>query len=487
MLPAMQQQYTSPQLLREALWNAYYEKTTLQTADDDLFPTEIHDAEYKPVDVKQVVESCTHLTDTQRAQLLHLLQQFPKLFDGKLKQYTGRPIHLDIDPKAVPVHASAYPIANLHLPVYKKELYRLVDIGVLVRCGASRWASPLFIIAKKDGTVRWITDFRALNRALIRRKYPLPVIHEILARRSGYRFFTKLDISMQYYTFALDEESSYLCVIVTPFGKFRYVRLPMGISQSPDLSQEIMDELLQDLEDVEAYIDDIGCFSNTWEEHLQTLFRVLSRLESHGFTIHPEKCEWAVQETDWLGHWLTPVGIKPWPKKVKAILNLQPPTNLKQLRSFIGAVSYYRNMWPRRSHILAPLTSLTGTTTFQWGPEQQAAFEQMRAIVASDALLYYPNHNLPFHIETDASESQLGAVIKQNGHPVAYYSRKLTPAQQNYTVIEKELLSIVMTLKTFRSMLLGAELYIYTDHRNLTFELTKYTTQRVLRWRLFLE
>ena len=300
-----------------------------------------------------------------------------------------------------------------------------MNIGVLEKCGRAEWISGTFIIPKKDNRVRWITDFCALNKHLIRKHYQLPRIADLLAKRNGYKFLTKLDISMHYYTFALDEASRALCTISTPFGLYRYLRLPMGILVASDIAQELTERVLQDIEDLSSYMDDIAAFSDNWPNHLHLLRTILRRLEENNFSINPRKCEWVVQETeDFLGHWLTPHGIKPWRKKVDAILAIQPPTTLKQLRAFIGMVTYYRDMWLRRSHILSPLTDLLKRhakhSKLEWPPACDAAFKRMKALIASDALLAYPDHNQPFDIETDASNLQLGAVIKQNGRPVAY-------------------------------------------------------------------
>ena len=166
---------------------------------------------------------------------------------------------------------------------------------------------------------------------------------------------------------------------------------------------------------------------------------------------------------------------------------MKPPTNVKELCSFLGLVNYYCDMWPRQTHVLAPLTAMTGKGAFKWEAQHQQAFETMKSIVAVDALLAYPDPNQPFDVESNASDYQLGAVMKQNGHPIAYYSRKLNSAQKHYTTTEKELLSIVQTFHEFRIILLGSQVRVYTNHQNLTHKLTSFTTQCILRWRLLLE
>ncbi len=365
-------------------------------------------------------------------------------------------------PGAKPKHVRPYAIARIHLEAFKKELDHLVAIGVLSLTGASEWGSPTFITPKKDGQVRWVSDLRELNKVVLRKQYPLPIIQDILKKRAGYSFFTKIDISMQYYTFELDEESKDLTTIVTPIGKYRYNVLPMGLKCSPDFAQETMENVFCNVKDAEVYIDNIGAFSNTWEHHMKLLRTILEKLQDNGFTVNLLKCDWDVKETEWLCYWLTPTGLKPWKKESRS----DPQNGRANQSETIQGFHWYGQLLSQHvathTHILA-LTEKTGAPKkgakqpkFVWTESMQAAFKQMKAMMAADVLCAYLNHNLLFDIYTDASDYQLGSCIMQDRKLVAYYSKKLNSAQKNYSTIDKKLLSIIMTIKEFRSMLLGA-------------------------------
>ena len=470
-------------------WTLALDRGYLDILDDDDIADDafILDAKYEATSGREVASKQVHLMTEQQNLLATALENTQELFDGNLGHYKHEKIHLEVENGAVPVHSKAYSVPVKHQDAFLKELRHLETINVLKRCGPTEWASPTFIIPKKDGRVRWISDLRELNKVLKRKVYPLPLIDEVVSRRAGYKFFTKLDLTMMYYSFELDDESKELCTIVTPYGKYQYQRMAMGLKPAPDVAQYYIEKTLHGLkeEGVEVYIDDVGLFSNSYEEHMQLIKTVVERLQEAGFKINPLKCEWCVQETDFLGHWLTPEGVKPWKKKVDAILKMDAPRNITELRAFLGAVTYYRHMWPRRSHLLQPLTALTGTRSFVWSKECDAAFKSMKSLMASDILMRYPDHNKPFELYTDASDYQMGAVIMQDKKPVAYWSRKLNDAQKNYSVMEKEMLAIVHCLKEFRSMLYGTQLTIFTDHKNLTFRTLN--TQRVLRWRMYME
>ena len=171
---------------------------------------------------------------------------------------------------------------------------------------------------------------------------------------------------MQYYTFKLDEESQDLCIIITPVGKFKYKRLQMVLKCAPDFSQQAMENVLWVINNSEVHLDEIGCFSNEWKHHLKLLDQVLIALQTNGFTINPRKCKWATQETDWLGYWITPNGLKPWHKKIEVIMQIDQPKNLKQMRGFLGAVSFYRDILPQQAHLLTPLSKKSINKSFHW-------------------------------------------------------------------------------------------------------------------------
>jgi hypothetical protein len=360
-------------------------------------------------------------------------------------------VSFELKEGAKPYHGRSYPVPKAYKETTIRELNRLVTLGVVEFQPGSEWASPSFIIPKIYGTVRMITDFREVNKRLIRKPFPIPKISTVLQELEGFTYATTLDLNMGYYTIRLDPDSSKICTLIFPWGKYSYLRLPMGIAGSPDIFQAKMSELMAALEFVRAYLDDLLCITKaSLEDHLGKLRMVLTRLRDAGLRVNVRKSSFCAVETEYLGYILTRDGIKPQQKKVQAILTITPPKQVKDLRSFLGMIQYYRDLWARRSEMLAPLTSLVGECghtkitkakktkkrPWYWDEVHQKAFDDVKAIIAKEVVLAYPDYSKEFEIYTDASSKQLGSVITQGNRPLAFFSRKLSATQQKYSVTE---------------------------------------------------
>ena len=463
----------------------------------------ILDAKYEKADIQAIVkDNCTHLNPKHKRLLLEVIKRFETILEGTLGDWKTKPVSLQVRPESTPYHGRAFPVPKIHQVVLKKELKRLCELGVLEWQPSSEWASPSFIIAKKNNTVRLLSDFRQVNKRLVRKPFPLPKISTVFQEIEGFSFATTLDLNMGYYTIRLDTDASRICTIIFPWGKYSYKRLPMGIAGSPDIFQEKMSDLMASLEFVKTYLDDLLIISRgSLEDHLEKLMEVLSRLQDAGLKINAAKSKFCALETEYLGYIITRDGVKPQANKVQAILALTPPKNVKELRSFLGMVQYYRDIWAKRSDMLAPLTDLVGecgqtkTTKakgtkkapWHWNEVHQKAFDNVKSTMAKEVILAYPDYSKVFEIYTDASATQLGSVITQSNRPLAFFSRKLSKTQQKYGVPEIELLAIVETLKEFKGMLWGQQVKVFTDHQNLMRDALGSTSDRIYRWRLLIE
>jgi hypothetical protein len=307
-------------------------------------------------------------------------------------------------------------------------------MGVLEQQPSSKWASPLLIMPKKNKTICFLSNFGEVNKRLIRKPFPNSKISTV----EGFTFATALDLNIGYYTIRLDPNASRICTVIFPWGKYSYKRLLMGIAGSPDIFQSKMLELMKDLEYVGAYLDDFLCISrSSLEDNLEKLEEVHGHLRDVGIKVNAEKSTFCTVEIEYLGYVLTREGIKPQSNKVQAILAIQPPTNVKQLRHFLGMVQYYRDLWARWNKMLVPLTSLVGEcgqtkvtraketnkVPWHWDEVHQRAFDHVKATIAREVVLAYPVYTKVFKIYTDALSKQLGAVITQENRPIVFFSR----------------------------------------------------------------
>ena len=378
-----------------------------------------------------------------------------------------------------PYYGSLYNLSQKELEVQKKYIKEQVIKGFM-RPSQSPAASPMIFVNKKDtDEPRPYVDYRKLNEITIKDRGPLPLINETLDRLQKAKIYTKLDLQNAYNSIRIKEGDEWKTAVRTRYGLFEYLVMPFGLTNAPATFQRFITDVLREYMDVTCiiYLDDILIFSENEEEHTTHVKQVLAKLQEAKLYAKLSKCQFSVKKTEFLRYIIEPGGITTDPRKVQAIVEWDVPRNVKDVQSFLGFANFYRRFIKEYSKIAEPLTRLTHKDKkFSWNPEAQKAFEELKQRFIESPILAFFDPEREIVIETDASDHTIAGVISQPDdqgrlRPLAFYSKKLGPAECNYQIYEKELLAIVTALKEWRQYVEGNKktVKVITDHRNLEY------------------
>ena len=401
---------------------------------------------------------------------------------------------IELKPDAKLPYKRPYNMSRDELAAVKKYIDEHLEKG-FIRPSKSSVASPVLLARKPGGGLRFCVDYRTLNELTIKNRYPIPLIRDTLDRLCQAKYFTKLDIIAAFNKLRIAPGHEWKTAFTTSFGLFEYLVMPFGLCNAPSSFQSYINDQIQDfLNDFcVAYLDDILIYSNTKEEHEQHVKRVLERLDHAGLQVDIGKCEFSVQEVKYLGLIVTTNGLRMDPEKVDAVVNWQIPHKLRDVQAFLGFAGFYRRFIHRFSSIVAALTRLTKKgVTFDWDARCQRAFDRLKDAFTRAPILIHFDPTRETWIETDASDWATAGILSQmiDGtlHPVAFFSHKMSPAECNYEIYDKELMAIVNAFEEWRPELMSVDkTQVLTDHKSLEwFMTTKQLNRRQARWAEFL-
>ena len=404
-----------------------------------------------------------------------VLQVFKDYLEDSFESSVTKTVTLHVLPGVRPVFAKARPVPVRLRESVKMELQRLEKTGTITKVFTSEWASPTVNVLKDNNTIRICGDFSvSVNKYLDPVQSSLPSIEEVICRVGGAVVFSKIDLANAFLQLPLDEESKKYTTINTSEGLYRYNFLPFGLCASPGIFQSFMCQLLNDIDDVIIYHDDILIPSRSVEEHNSTLYKVLSILKQTGIKVNAKKCSFFTDKVQYLGHIFDRQGVQPNQEKVRAIIEAPSPKDVKQLQSFLGLCNFYSRFIQNYSQVVAPLYYLLRKEVkFHWGPEQQKCFETIKTLFVTSNALQAFNTQYETLLETDSSGYGVGAALMQRKDkdsdwlPVQFASRSLNDAERNYSNLEREALSVVFGCEKFRKYLLGSTFIIRNDQQPL--------------------